>query len=77
MQDLRAAKIVSHRRNIQRYSRLLATDITELDRDYLHKQIAQEGTELERWLMQSGQDQLEHAVAVQAVSRKQNGKSRA
>jgi hypothetical protein len=51
MRDLRAAKILSHRRNIQRYSGLLAADITKSEREYLHKQIAQEQAELERWLM--------------------------
>ena len=53
MRDLRAAKILSHRRNIQRYSRLLTTDITELEREYLDKIIAEEQAELERWIRQS------------------------
>jgi hypothetical protein len=35
MRDLRAAKILSHERNIQRYCRLLATELTELERRYL------------------------------------------
>jgi hypothetical protein len=35
MHDLRAAKILSHERNIQRYCRLLATELTELERRYL------------------------------------------
>lgn len=47
--DLRAAKILSHRRNIQRHSQLLAMDITELEREYLHKRIVEEQTELEHW----------------------------
>jgi hypothetical protein len=41
-------KILSHRRNIQRYARLLATELTELERQYLHKRIAEEHAELER-----------------------------
>jgi hypothetical protein len=49
MRDLRTAKILSHERNIQRYSRLLATELTELERQYLHKRIAEEHAELERW----------------------------
>ena len=64
MHDLRAAKISSHRRNIQRYSRLLATDITELEREYLHKRIAEERAELARWEMQPVQDESEDAPAV-------------
>jgi hypothetical protein len=67
VRDLRAAKIYCHRRNIERYSRLLATDITELEREYLHKRIAEERTELERWNMQPVkpvQHQSEDAPAV-------------
>jgi hypothetical protein len=51
--DLRAAKILSHRRNIQRYSQLLAMDIRELEREYLHKRIVEEQTELEHWELRS------------------------
>ena len=52
MRDLRAAKILGHERNIQRYCRLLATELTELERQYLHKRIADERAELERWSRQ-------------------------
>ena len=55
MRDLRAAKILGHERNIQRHCRLLATEITELERQYLHKQIAEERAELERWSRQFNQ----------------------
>jgi hypothetical protein len=48
MIDLRTAKILGHRRNIQRCARLLAGELTELEREYLHKRIAEEHTELER-----------------------------
>jgi hypothetical protein len=51
MHELRNAKILSHQRNIQRYGRLLATELTELEREYLHKRIAEEQAELERLLM--------------------------
>ena len=49
MRDLRTAKILNHEQNVQRYSRLLATELTELERQYLHKRIAEEHAELERW----------------------------
>jgi hypothetical protein len=65
MNDLRTAKIRSHRRNIQRYSRLLATSISDLERQYLHKRIADEQAELERWEMQSSQPQ--HAAGTPPV----------
>jgi hypothetical protein len=42
MIDFRTAKILGHRRNIQRYARLLAGELTELERPYVHKRIAEE-----------------------------------
>ena len=48
MTDLRTVEILSHRRNIQRYRRLLATELTEIERQYLHRRIAEEQAELER-----------------------------
>lgn len=48
MIDLRAAQVRTHRRNIQRYSRLLATELTVLERQYMHKRIAEEYAQLER-----------------------------
>ena len=66
MHDMRTAKIRIHRRNIQRYSRLLATDITELERECLHKRIIEEQVELERWAMQSVLDPLEEASGITA-----------
>jgi hypothetical protein len=48
MIDFGTAKILSHWRNIQRCVTLLATELTELQRQYLHKRIAEERAELER-----------------------------
>src|SRR4051812_6027146 len=45
--DYLDAKMQSHRGNLQRYARLLATQLTELERDYLHKRI-EEGAEVAR-----------------------------
>ena len=46
--DYRTARMWTHRRNIQRYGRLLATELTDLERKYLHRRIAEEQAELER-----------------------------
>jgi hypothetical protein len=46
--DFRTARMRTHRRNIQRYGRLLATELTDLERQYLHRRIAEEQSELER-----------------------------
>ena len=48
MIDFRTARIQSHRRNIQRYARLLSTELTDLERQYLRKRIVEEQIELER-----------------------------
>jgi Transposase, Mutator family len=60
MIDFGTAKILSHRRNIQRCVTLLATELTELERQYLHKRIAEERAELER--LQGTQRDLAGAV---------------
>jgi len=67
MTDLRTAKILSHRRNIQRYGRLLATELTEIERQYLHRRIAEEQAELER--LQSEPQPVELVIATQAMGR--------
>jgi hypothetical protein len=66
MHDLRNAKILSHRRNIQRYCRLLGTELTELERSYLHKRIAEEQAELERWMMPTAQPRSEDDAPIAA-----------
>jgi hypothetical protein len=48
MIDFNTAQLRSHRRNIERYCRLLATELTDLERQYLHKRIAEEHAQLER-----------------------------
>jgi len=41
-------QVLGHRRNIERYCGLLATELTDLQRQYLHKRIAVEHFQLER-----------------------------
>ena len=48
MIDFHTAPVWRHRRNIERYCRLLATELTDLERKYLHKRIAEEHAQLER-----------------------------
>jgi hypothetical protein len=48
MIDLKTAQVRRHRQNIQRYCRLLATELTDLERQYLHKRIAEEYAQLKR-----------------------------
>ena len=48
MIDFHAAQVRGHRQNIERYCRLLATGLTDLERQYLHKRIAEEYAQLKR-----------------------------
>jgi hypothetical protein len=44
----KAADIRAHQQNLDRYCRLLATDLTDIERQFLHERIAQERLELEQ-----------------------------
>ena len=46
MIDFKTAQARRHRQNIERYCRLLATELTDLERQYLHKRIAEEYAQL-------------------------------
>ena len=46
--ELRTALIAAHQSNIDRYCRLLATELTELERAYVHRRIAEERRALDR-----------------------------
>jgi hypothetical protein len=48
--DVRNALICAHQNNINRYCRILATHLTDHEREYVHKRIAGERLELERLL---------------------------
>ena len=65
--DYRTARMRTHRRNIQRYGRLLATELTDLERKYLHRRIAEEQAELERLAQAepSGKQHREMAYVLQ------------
>lgn len=53
MTIMRDALIQRHRKNIERYSRMLATKLSFHERSYLHKRVAQERAELERLKFQA------------------------
>ena len=48
MTDEQMARIRTHRNNIYRYRHLLQTELTELERDFIEKRLAQEQSNLER-----------------------------
>ena len=59
MIDFYTAQVRRHQQNIDRYCRLLATELTDLERQYLHKRIAEEYAQLE---------QLKDAASLQSQS---------
>jgi hypothetical protein len=48
MTDFNTTQVRDHRRNIQRYCRLLGTEFTDVERRYLHRRIAEEHAQLEQ-----------------------------
>jgi hypothetical protein len=65
MIDFYATQVRGHRQNIERYCRLLATELTDLERQYLHKRIAEEHAQLER--LEKKQGKREAAMAAEAA----------
>ena len=45
--DAIAARRNAHRANLARYARLLVTELTELERDYIHRRVREERLALE------------------------------
>ncbi|NOJ44042.1 hypothetical protein [Bradyrhizobium australiense] len=48
MIDEKLARLRTHRKNIDRYRRLLKTRLTELEHQYIEKRLAEEQSALER-----------------------------
>jgi len=48
MTDMQAAAISAHRANLRRYCSLLTTNLTELEREFIHRRIAETRLQLER-----------------------------
>ena len=73
MVDFRTAKILGHRRNIERYCSLLATELTDLERQYLHKRIAEEHVQLERLEKSQPEQQAEVIAAAETLGKHTGG----
>jgi len=43
-----SAAIDAHRKNLRRYCQLLATDLTDLEREFIHRRIAETERALDR-----------------------------
>jgi hypothetical protein len=75
MIDFHRAQVRGHRQNIERYCRLLATELTELERQYLHKRIAEEHAELARLEKSKAEQQADVVVAADALGKRPGGQS--
>jgi hypothetical protein len=47
MLDIASARLRTHRNNITRYRRLLETNLTELEREYIQRRLSEEQSNLE------------------------------
>ena len=48
MTGMQSAVIEAHEKNLRRYAWLLATELTQVERDFIHRRIAEERLTLER-----------------------------
>jgi hypothetical protein len=67
--DARNALIRAHQNNIDRYCRLLATELTDHEREYVHKRIIEERTAMDRLLVPSGGPSVPQASAIALTER--------
>jgi len=61
--EMRTAALRAHRNNIRRYKRLLETELTELERQFVTRRIAEEKSAIERLAKSAGGDDEYAAVA--------------
>lgn len=61
--DLRAAAIGTHRKNIRRYKRLLETELTDLEREFICRRMAEEKTAIEKLIATARGDDGRIAIA--------------
>jgi hypothetical protein len=47
MEDIDSTRFKAHRANLDRYSRLLTTQLTDIERNYVHQRIAEEHRAIE------------------------------
>lgn len=66
--DAREALISTHRNNINGYCRLLATELTDHERQFIHKRIAEERLELERLVLSTSLGEKSHSQHVLKTS---------
>jgi hypothetical protein len=75
MIDFYTAQVRRHRQNVERYCRLLATDLTDLERQYLHKRIAEEYFQLQRLEKCQAERQADLIMNAEAVGKHTDGQS--
>ena len=82
MQDVKALRLRVHRNNLDRYARLLSTHLTETERAYIHRRIAEEHASLTRIEAEymaeniAGNADPKTLIAARAAARKTSGQDR-
>jgi hypothetical protein len=62
--NFETAKALGHRRNLERYHRLLGTTLTELERQYILSRITEETAELEQLELRAHQSTGDQPVQI-------------
>lgn len=66
MVDEKAVRLGAHRNNIHRYQRLLTTQLTELERQYLEQRMTEEQSNVDMLLASSFETRANHQLSVAA-----------
>jgi hypothetical protein len=66
MVEEKAVRLCAHRNNIHRYRRLLRTQLTDLERQYLEQRMSEEQSNVDMLLASSFGTDLNHKLAVAA-----------
>jgi 5-bromo-4-chloroindolyl phosphate hydrolysis protein len=75
MIDFHTAQVWRHRRNIDRYCRLLATELTDVERQYLHTRITEEHAQLERLEKSQGEQRTNVVTVAEVLGKSTAGQS--
>jgi len=75
MIDFHTAQVWRHRRNIDRYCRLLATELTDVERQHLHKRITEEHAQLERLEKSQAEQQSDVVTVAEVLGKSTAGQS--
>jgi hypothetical protein len=68
MTGMGAAIVEAHRKNMRRYCQLLATELTESERDFIHRRIAETRLAIDQLELGGGNPLTDHPHAPSALA---------